>query len=198
MSDEMNDKYQKHYNQILSGTISDVMMKNVSYQANIKLANEIISEQEKTIVDSNETVSSLKKEIESLKSNKISIENAKITSLENTIKTQSDTISKLNSDLFAANKSKSEFESFKSQASNVDIFRKELIKERENHDRTRKEFEEKIQELNEQIDALKAPPKRKKTVKKPEEMSIVELVESNEVVNEEQTDETTVKDGGTF
>ena len=42
MSDEMNDKYQKHYNQILSGTISDVMMKNVSYQANIKLANEII------------------------------------------------------------------------------------------------------------------------------------------------------------
>lgn len=198
MSDEMNDKYQKHYNQILSGTISDVMMKNVSYQANIKLANEIISEQEKTIVDSNETVSSLKKEIESLKSNKISIENTKITALENTIKTQSDTISKLNSDLFAANKSKSEFESFKSQASNVDIFRKELIKERENHDRTRKEFEEKIQELNEQIDALKAPPKRKKTVKKPEEMSIVELVESNEVVNEEQTDETTVKDGGTF
>ena len=52
--------------------------------------------------------------------------------------------------------------------------------------------------MNEQIDALKAPPKRKKTVKKPEEMSIVELVESNEVVNEEQTDETTVKDGGTF
>ena len=55
-----------------------------------------------------------------------------------------------------------------------------------------------IQELNEQIDALKAPPKRKKTVKKPEEMPIVELVENNEVVNEEQTDEAAVKDGGTF
>ena len=51
MSDDMNTKYQQHYNQILSGTLSDTVLKSISFQANIKLANEIIAEQEKTISD---------------------------------------------------------------------------------------------------------------------------------------------------
>ena len=42
MSDEMSDKYQQHYNQILSGTLTDNILKSISLQANIKLANDII------------------------------------------------------------------------------------------------------------------------------------------------------------
>ena len=48
---EMTVKYQQHYNKILTGTLTDTMMKSISYQANIQLANEIIAEQEKTIVE---------------------------------------------------------------------------------------------------------------------------------------------------
>jgi len=37
--DEMNEKYQKYYSQILTGTLNDTLIKNISFQANIKLAN---------------------------------------------------------------------------------------------------------------------------------------------------------------
>ena len=205
MSDEMSDKYQQHYNQILSGTLTDNILKSISLQANIKLANDIISEQEKTIVDlekrleeignnSSSKVESLQQEIELLRNNRASSENLRINSLETTIKNQLETINRLNNEVTAANKLKIEFDVVKNQANNVDVFRKELVKERENHAATKQQYENTIKELNEQIDLLKAPPKRKKPNKTSNILSLVDI-ENNTL---DENVEEAIKDGGTF
>ena len=97
---------------------------------------------------------------------------------------------------------KSDYDTLKSQINNVDVFRKELIKERENHELTKQnyvsivdKYENTIKDLNEQIELLKTPPKRKKITKK------VDVSESNEVIENSDITENTeeiVKDGGTF
>ena len=46
MSENMTEKYQTHYNKLLNGTFGDLVVKSISYQANIQLANDIIAEQE--------------------------------------------------------------------------------------------------------------------------------------------------------
>ena len=58
--DDMNEKYQKHYSQLLTGTLTDSLLKNISFQANIKLANEIIEEQDETIKNLTEENENLK------------------------------------------------------------------------------------------------------------------------------------------
>lgn len=192
MNNDMTEKYQQHYNQILSGTLNDLTMKSISYQANIKLANEIIADQDKELVELKDTVNVLKKENENLKTGKTSSENLKISSLENNIKTQLETISKLNVEISNASRLKVEYESLKNQVANLEVFRKELIKERENHESTKKMYELKIKELNDELELLKSPSKRKKTTKRSD---LLEIVENNEV--EENTQEI-VKDGGIF
>ena len=206
MSDDMTTKYQQHYNQVLTGTLTDTIMKSVSYQANIKLANEIIAEQEKSITDlksqietiqqdSKTQVNQAKQELESFKNNKANSDTVRFTTLENAIRTQQETITKLNVEVASANKLKIEYENLKNQAGNIEVFRKELIREREDHETTKQNYEKRIKELNDQIETLKAPPKKKKIVKKPDVLELVGLAENNEVV---ENIEETVKDGGTF
>ena len=206
MSDDMTTKYQQHYNQILTGTLTENIMKSISYQANIKLANEIIAEQEKTITDLQSQIETIKTEsesrvqqanqqLESFKNNKVNSDTVRITSLENTIKSHVETITKLNVEVASANKLKIEYENLKNQAGNIEVFRKELIREREDHETTKQNYEKRIKELNDQIETLKAPPKKKKIVKKPDVLELVGLVNDSEVI--ENTEETT-KDGGTF
>ena len=209
MSDDMTTKYQNHYNQVLTGTLNDAIMKSISYQANIKLANEIIAEQEKTITDlksqvegiqkdAEEKIRSAKQELDSFKSNKSNADSVRITTLENNVKSQQETILKLNTDLVAANKLKVEFENLKNQATNGDIFRRELMKERENHATTKSEYDKKIQELNEQIDVLKAPVKRKKPVRKSGVLELIGLDDNNDNIETVDSTDEIVKDGGSF
>jgi uncharacterized coiled-coil protein SlyX len=203
-TNDMTVKYQQHYNKVLNNTLTDTILKSVSYQANIQLANEIIAEQEKTIADLNDSIQKIKKEsedavvtlrqeLDSMKTGKTTSENSRISFLENNIKNQLETITKLQSELAAANKVRMDYENIKSQAASVDVFRKELVKERESHESTKSSYEQKIKELNGQIDLLKAPPKRKKANK----TSILELVTLADNDVEITTNQTT-KDGGTF
>jgi hypothetical protein len=155
MSGDMTVKYQQHYNQFLSGTLSDLMMKNLTYQANIKLANEIIAEQEKTIAEK-------QSELEEIKNNKTISDNSIVTLL------------------------KTDFDNIKSHASNVEVFRNELIKERELHQQTKNDYEQIVSELKNKIALLETPPKKKKSNKN----------STNQ--DESFVAETTVKDGGSF
>ena len=158
MSDDMTTKYQQHYNQVLTGTLTDTIMKSVSYQANIKLANEIIAEQEKSITDlksqietiqqdSKTQVNQAKQELESFKNNKANSDTVRFTTLENAIRTHQETITKLNIEVASANKLKTEYENLKNQAGNLEVFRKELIREREDHETTKQNYEKMIKEL---------------------------------------------------
>jgi chromosome segregation ATPase len=200
MSDNMNEQYQ----QVLTGTLTDTIMKSISLQANIKLANDIIAEQEKTIQSLKDTedtskkelkgtIESLKTELDSVKSNKTTTENGRITMLENAVKAHLATIASLQNNVNELNKLKSDYENVKHQVQHVDTFRNELVKEREAHQKTRDEFSGKIEELNSQIEYLQLTPAKRKKID--EAKKVVE--EPSEVfATSEQND--IVKDGGSF
>lgn len=187
MSDNMTEKYQQHYNKLLNGTLSDLLIKTISYQANIQLANDIIAEQEKTIED-------IKKELDNFKSNKSNSENSKIVDLENQVKTQTSLVSKLQSDLNEAIRLKAEYESVKHQVSHVDTFRSELIKERESHKKTRAEYENKITELNDQIAYLQLTPAKRRKIDEEKNKQVEEV----ETASALPLEEVITRDGGSF
>lgn len=199
MNDDMTEKYQQHYNQILSGTLNDMMLKNISFQANIKLANEIISDQDKELIELKSVNDNLKKEIENLKSGAVDVENSKILALENNIKSNMETINRLNNEVAITNRMKLELESLKNQASNADTYRNELVKERENHENTKLYYESKLRELNEKIELLESPLKKKKNIKVNKEFEITENVENIlSLIRDDKNNNQTIKDGGTF
>lgn len=188
MSDNMTEKYQSHYNKLLNGTFGDLIVKSISYQANIQLANDIIAEQETTIKD-------LTKELKELKDTKNSSENSKITELENQAKANAGIISRLQSDLNEANRLRGEYESVKHQANHVDTFRSELIKERESHKKTRNDYETKLKELNDRIEYLQLTPAKRKKIDEANNKK-VEVVE--ETISTLPLEVTEVRDGGSF
>ena len=200
----MNEQYQKHYNDVLTGTLTDTMMRSISLQANIKLANEIIAEQEKTILGLRDTadtskkelqdnLNALKQELESVKNSKTNSENVRISSLENTVKGHLTTIASMQSNINELNKLKADYENVKHQVQHVDTFRNELVKEREAHQKTRDEYSGKIEELNSQIEYLQLTPAKRKKID--DAKKVVE--EPTEVfATSEQND--IVKDGGSF
>jgi len=194
MSDNMAEKYQQYYNKLLNGTLTDTIIKSISYQANIQLANDIIAEQEKTIQDLEISVKNVKKELDEEKTGKTNSENSKILELEAQLKAQSTLVTRLQSDLNESNKLRSEYENVKHQASHVDTFRSELIKERENHKKTREEYDLKIKELNDQIEYLQLTPAKRKKIDEANNKK-VEVVE--EIISTLPL-ESEVKDGGSF
>lgn len=188
MSDNMTEKYQQHYNKLLNGTLTDLLIKSISYQANIQLANDIIAEQEKTIEE-------VTKELKELKTNKTSSENSKIIELENQVKSQTTLVTRLQSDLNESNRLRSEYETIKHQASHVDTFRNELIKERESHKKTRDEYEKQIELLNEKIAYLQLTPAKRKKIDEEKNKKVEESVEAFSSL---PLEEDITKDGGSF
>jgi len=182
MSDNMNEKYQQYHNKILVGTLNDVMLKSISYQANIQLANEIIAEQEKTILELQSSSDSSK------------------TQLDDTIKGHLATISKLQADLYEANKLRTEYENVKHQVQHIDTYRNEVVKandkikslENEKIDLTRK-FEQKIETLKSEIESLKTPVPVKKTKAKKQPVSTPKAK-----IIKQDLPNLIVKDGGSF
>jgi chromosome segregation ATPase len=187
MSENMTEKYQTHYNKLLNGTFGDLVVKSISYQANIQLANDIIAEQEATIKE-------LSEELDELKSSKSSSENSKINELENQVKANAGVITRLQSDLNEANRLKSEYESVKHQVTHVDTFRTELVKERESHKKTRDEYELKLKELSDRIEYLQLTPAKRKKIDE-EKNKVVEVIEEASVL---PITEDVIKDGGSF
>jgi chromosome segregation ATPase len=187
MSENMTEKYQTHYNKLLNGTFGDLVVKSISYQANIQLANDIISEQEATLKE-------LSEELDELKSSKSSSENSKINELENQVKANAGVITRLQSDLNEANRLKSEYESVKHQVTHVDTFRTELVKERESHKKTRDEYELKLKELSDRIEYLQLTPAKRKKIDE-EKNKVVEVIEEASVL---PITEDVIKDGGSF
>jgi chromosome segregation ATPase len=195
MSDNMTEKYQQYYTKLLNGTLTDAIIKSISYQANIQLANDIIAEQEKTIQELESSLKDSKKQLDDLKVNKTNNENSRILELENQIKANSGIINRLQSDLNEANRLRTEYESVKHQASHVDTFRNELIKERENHKKTRDDYELKLQELNDRIEYLQLTPAKRKKIDEVNNKK-VEVVE--EIVSTLPLEIAEVRDGGSF
>lgn len=215
MSENMNEKYQLIYNKILNGTLTDTILKSVSYQANIQLANEIIAEQEKTIqalksskeeseTELQATINTLKTELETARVNKVNSDNNKIVLLENTIKNHLATIQKLQSDLNEAGKLRTEYENVKHQVQHLDTYRNEILKANDTiknlkseHTIAIQQFEEKVNALTNEINELKTPvPVKNTKVTKKTKNSLVTKPKAK--IIKQDLPGLIVKDGGSF
>ena len=216
-----NDKFINVYIDILQKTLNDWLLQNVSLQANAKVTEDVITEQAENIQILNakveelaETISNLEQgkqgEIDSqLKSYKDKVEN-----LENAVRDHLNTISNLNT-------MKNEYENVKHQVQHVDTFRNELVKERDDHQKTRRELEKKlndlttehnsnledlkstyesqIKELSDNIEYLQLTPAKRKKIDE-EKAKLLSPTEASQVAETKTLPKTdnTVEDGGTF
>lgn len=200
------EKYVEYYVDIMSKTLQDSIVKSISLQANLKLTENIIKELQEKIEELTSTVDSTKKELESTKTVKNSSDNARIQQLQNENNEHVRVINTLRNQLNDLSLVKSEYESVKHQLQHVDTFRNELSKSREELESVhgkygseiealKKEHENTIKELNDQIDYLKLTPAKRKKIDEAKAAQVTvdgadleELIISDEIL----------KDGGSF
>jgi chromosome segregation ATPase len=182
-----NNKYLNYYVEVLTGTMTDAVIRNISLQANARVTEDVINDQSKKIEELNNS-------LESIKTGKNQENESKINNLENLVKGHLDTINHLNVQLSELNKMKSEYENVKHQINHVDTFRNELLKERDEHQKTRKSFENQIKDLNDQIEYLQLTPAKRKKLEE-EKNKPVEVIEESSVL---PLTEETIRDGGSF
>lgn len=130
-----NEKYLNHYVEILTSTMTDVIVRNISMQANERVSSELINEQA-----------------------------VKIEELVKGQESFNETITNLQNELTSLRNQKNDFENIKNQAQHVDTFRNELVKEREEHQKTRNDYEKKLKLLNEKIEYLQLTPAKRKKI----------------------------------
>lgn len=158
------EKYLNHYVEVLTNTMTDAVIRNISLQANARVTEEVVTELSKEI-------QILRNELENLKNN---------------------VVTDLNTKLSDYNRMKTEYDNFSNKVNHVDTFRSELVKEREEHKKTRDSYENKITELNSQIEYLQLTPAKRKKIddekNKPVETEIISTLPIDE----------SIKDGGSF
>lgn len=171
-----NENYVNYYVEILTSTMTDAVIRNVSLQANAKISNEIIETQAKEIEELKQTVETGN-----------NVKDVYVEQLKLELKQKNENIDSLNNQIKNLNSMKNEYENVKHQVNHLDTFRNELIKERESHQNTRNEYEKQIEKLNKQIEKLKPSPVKK-----------VKLGEVNKIFTDSKELETITKDGGSF
>ena len=172
-----NENYVNYYVEILTSTMTDAVIRNISLQANAKISESVIAEQQGKIDKLNSEVKSYTDNL-----------NGTNEQYRNTIEGLQNTVNELNG-------MKAEYENIKHQANHVDTFRSELIRERELHQQTRNDYELKIKELNEKIDYLQLTPAKRKKI---DDSKITPTVEVTEEPLTLFNIDTTIKDGGSF
>jgi chromosome segregation ATPase len=187
-----NENYLNYYIEILTGTMNDAIVRNVSLQAQAKVSEGLLEEQNKTIQELNLFIQKLKSETEeAIEHNENDIK-SHIDSLNGTIQTLQNELSELK-------KMRGEYESVKHQVQHVDTFRNELQKEREEHQNTRSSYDLIIKQLNEKIEYLQLTPAKRKKIddmNKPKELFITGIQKVEGPID--QLLEEPTKDGGSF
>jgi DNA repair exonuclease SbcCD ATPase subunit len=202
------EKYVEQYLDILTKTMQDSIIKNISLQANLKVTEGIIKELQdgssstiqslqKKIDELNVTVANSQKELTALRDNKISVENSRLQHLQTTV----DDLRKKLTDYEMLKK---EYEEVKHQVQHIDTFRNELNKTRDKlqssddvHkleiEKVKSKYEHTIKELNDQIIYLKLTPARRKKIDDAKAAQESGLVQEEPVVTDK-----IIKDGGSF
>ena len=188
----MSNDYVNHYIEILTGTLNDAIIRNVSLQAQGRVSENIINEQNKKIEELGLFINQIKTEAEDT-----------IEVTENSIKSQIDslnnTIESLQKELSDLRSMRSEYENTKHQAQHLETFRNELNKEREEHENTRSSYDLIIKQLNEKIEYLQLTPAKRKKIdeaNKPKEIFVTGLQVVEGPID--QLLEEPTKDGGSF
>ena len=153
-----NDKYINYYIETLTATMTDCVIRNVSMQANAKITDEVVKEQIEKIDVLTKSNDELKQVIEELKQNINKADNETIQNLKVKVAESELNVSNLTNQLTELNNKYRDYDSVRNQATHVDTFKSELIKAREETNKTRGELEVKINSLisenNGKIEAL--------------------------------------------
>lgn len=209
-----NEKYVNYYIEVLTTTLNDCVIRNVSMQANAKITDDVIKEQTEKIEKLSDVVRQNEEVIKKLTDNKTASENNIINDFKNKVAEKEAELTRLSNQLAELNNKYRDYDSIRNQVSHVDTFKGELIKAREEILRTRnenksvidnltKKHEEEKLELKKQLDELTAkieylqltPARRKKVDELNKGASPLPVVEETPTVFE---DESATKDGGTF
>jgi len=153
-----NDKYINYYIETLTATMTDCVIRNVSMQANAKITDEVVKEQIEKIDVLTKSNDELKQVIEELKQNINKADNETIQNLKVKVAESELNVSNLTNQLTELNNKYRDYDSVRNQATHVDTFKSELIRAREETNKTRGELEVKINSLisenNGKIEAL--------------------------------------------
>lgn len=194
-----SEKYVNYYIELLTNTMHDAIIRNVSLQANAKISDEIIQDLQKKLADcKNDVEESLTKE-----KNKSSL-------LEQER-------SGLNEEIVRLRSVQSEYEKIKNQVQHIDTFRNELNKTREelnssqrvhtdnvnalkqDHqneiNQLRQNYENQVNELKEKIEYLQLTPAKRKKV---DELKAQKSSSNTGAEISKQEEATNVEDGGSF
>ena len=190
-----NENYVNHYVEILTSTMTDAVIRNISLQANGKISEGVITEQQSKIDKLNSEIERLTLQIEKNLNASETEKNNQITNLNGKIEEQKNSISNLETQVHELNNMKGVYENVKHQIDHVDTFRNELIKERELHQQTRNDYELTIKDLNEKIEYLQLTPAKRKKIDDSKLTPIVEVIEATPTLF---NIDTIIKDGGSF
>ena len=153
-----NDKYINYYIETLTATMTDCVIRNVSMQANAKITDEVVKEQIEKVEVLTKSNDELKQVIEELKQNNNKVDNEVIQNLKVKVAESELNVSNLTNQLTELNNKYRDYDSVRNQATHVDTFKSELIRAREETNKTRGELEVKINSLisenNGKIEAL--------------------------------------------
>ena len=146
-----NGKYIDYYIELITNTMQDAIIRNVSLQTNARISDEVIGEQKKKIEE-------LEKLIETLREENSKSQSSTKESIDGLIKEKDNLIDNLRAEINQLISIRTEYENIKHQVNHVDTFRNELMKERSEHEKTKSDYEIKITELNEKIGYLQLTP----------------------------------------
>lgn len=193
------EKYYNYYVDILTQTLNQQVLSNISTQAKAKVNDDVMSEFQKENESLKKKIEELKLELETSQSIKDQQKSTEIERLKTIISNKEDNIKSLQSENGRLNSLSVEFEKVKHQVAHMDTFRSQLIKLQE----TIVEKDSTIEKLNEHIEYLKLTPAKRKRLDEKSNPHIVEDVIETEnqtsVVDFiEEISTNTTKDGGSF
>lgn len=143
-----NEKYVNYYIEVLTSTLNDCVIRNVSMQANAKITDDVIEEQSGKIEQLTELIKDRDETIRLLKDNNTASENNIINDLRSKITEKDAELSRLSNVINELNTKYRDYDSIKGQTTHLETFKNELIKAREEIVNTRKEYDSKITALN--------------------------------------------------
>lgn len=192
----MSEKYVNYYIETLTSTLTDCIVRNVSMQANAKISDDVIKEQSKKLEEILGYNQELGETIQELKDKEVSSESDRNLDLNKQLVESGNTISALRQEIRNLNSVKGEYDKYKGQMAQADIFRNELVKSREENKKLVDKYESELQLLKSRIDELTTPTKKKKTTKPKVEVVVEQKVA--ESVEPQVPTETVTRDGGSF
>ena len=147
----MSEKYYNYFVEIMTSTMNDAIIRNLSLQANAKVLEEVINEQKSKLdeltANANGSINNLNDQLQSSESSKQDI-----------INNYEAAIANLRTELNSANALRNEYEAVKSQVQHVDTFRNELIGARQEIENLKsvhqKELEKVKSDYEKQIEKL--------------------------------------------